>query len=80
MKTLDLNQPISRNSTKNRKNSLDNSLENKGNSSECIENAFFSGCYSSYHIFDTDWRHFVNVPTLFGSALQSSREGSDFAL
>ena len=83
MAILSQNEPMSRNSTENRKNPLDNSLENKRNSSESSENAILSGCYSSYNIFITDRRHFVNVSTSFGGALlplQSSREGSDFAL
>ena len=80
MTILPQNLSIYRNSTENRKKSLDNSLKTKKNLPECSENAFFSGCYSFYNIFDTDRRHFVNVLTLFGSALQSAREGSDFAL
>ena len=67
MTILPQNLSIYRNSTENRKKSLDNSLKNKKNLPECSENAFFSGCYSFYNIFDTDWRHFVNVLTLFGT-------------
>ena len=84
MAILSQNESMSRNSNENRKNPLDNSLENKKHSSECSGNTFFSECYSPYDICGTDRGHFVNVqchvPTLFSGALQSIREGSDFAL
>ena len=84
MAILSQNESMSRNSTENRKNPLDNSLENKKHSSECSGNTFFSECYSPYDICGTNRRHFVyvqcHVPTLFGGALQSAREDSNFDL